>query len=102
MNRNGLILLQAVGTLTILPYPFILLANIMSIAAPGQTRTGAIPFILLCGYPIVWIALFVFSWRDMKRGAVGLAFGLSSIPALALVAAAGVWASSWRSVGKFN
>src|SRR5579863_7067430 len=101
MNRNGLILLQAVGALTILPYPFVLLANIMSIAAPGQTRAGALPFILLCGYPVVWIGLFWFSWRAMKSGAVGLAFGLSSIPALAMVAVFGVWALSWRSVGKF-
>jgi hypothetical protein len=34
MNRGGLIVLQAVGALSILPYPFVLLANIMSMAAP--------------------------------------------------------------------
>jgi hypothetical protein len=85
-----------------LPYPFVLLANVMSIAAPGQTAIGAIPFILLCGYPVVWIALYVFSWRAMASGAVGLAFGLPSIPALSIVAFLGLWAAGWASAGKFD
>lgn len=68
MNRNGLIALQAVGALSILPYPFVLLANIMSIAAPGRNSTNSIPWILLSFYPLVWIGLYVFAWRAMARG----------------------------------
>lgn len=36
MNRKGLIALQAVGALSILAYPVVLLANVMSIAAPSM------------------------------------------------------------------
>ena len=95
MNRTGLILLQAAGALSILVYPFVLIANVMSIAAEGQTRAGAIPFVLLSLYPFVWIALYVYSWRAMARGAVGLAFGLSAIPIVPCLFVAGLWAYSW-------
>lgn len=95
MNRNGLILVQALGGLSILAYPFVLLANIMSMAAPGQSRMGATALVLLSAYPLVWIALYVISWRAMARGAVGLAFGLSCIPLLPCMLAAGLWAYSW-------
>jgi hypothetical protein len=95
MNRNGLILLQVVGALSILAYPAVLIANIMSIAAPGHTFRTSLPWVLLSLYPIVWIALDVLAWRAMGRGAVGLAFGLSSIPALACLLVAGVLGFSW-------
>ena len=101
MTRNGLILLQALGGLTILAYPFILLANIMSIAAPGQTRVGVVPFVLLCFYPIVWIALYFISWRAMARGATGLAFGLSSVPALSLLGVFGLYIYGWVGYAHF-
>src|SRR5215469_12586883 len=95
MNRNGLILLQVVGALSILPYPVVLIANIMSIAAPGHSLQSSLPWVLLSFYPLVWIALYVFAWRAMARGAVHLAFGLSSIPALACLLLAGVYVFSW-------
>src|SRR5215469_4211017 len=101
MNRTGLIVLQGIGALTILPYPFVLLANVMSIAAPGQTKLGALPFLLLSVYPLVWIGLWVVSWLSLKSGSVGLAFALSSVPVLALVAAVGFYLYSEVSVASF-
>jgi hypothetical protein len=99
MNRNRLILLQAVGALSILPYPFVLLANIMSIAAPGHNSINSLPWIALSFYPLVWIGLYVFSWRAMRRGSVRLAFGLSSIPAFFVLLAVGIFAFSWIGFG---
>jgi hypothetical protein len=100
MNRTGLIILQVVGALSVLPYPAILVANVMSIAAPGQTIAGAMPFLLLSLYPLVWAALYFVSWRAMSHGAVGLAFGLSSIPSFACLVLIGYWAIGWASFGK--
>jgi hypothetical protein len=99
MSRNGLILLQAVGVLSILPYPFVLLANVMSMAAPGHNSINSIPWVLLSFYPLVWILLYVFAWRAMARGAVGLAFGLSSIPALVCLLVIGIYVFSWIGFG---
>jgi hypothetical protein len=99
MNRNSLIALQAVGALSILPFPFVLLANIMSLAAPGHNSINALPWIALSFYPLVWIGLYVFSWRAMRRGAVRLAFGLSSIPAFFVLLAVGIFAFSWIGFG---
>ncbi len=95
MNRSGLIAVQIIGGLTILPYPAVLVANVMSMAAPGQTKAGMLPWILLSAYPLVWIALYFISWRAMARGAVGLAFGLSSIPLAAALCVIGVWVYGW-------
>ena len=97
MNRTGLIVLQAVGALSILPYPFVLLANVMSMAAPGHTSATTTFWILMSLYPLVWIALYVISWRAMAHGAVGLAFGLSSIPALACLAVFGLYLYGWAA-----
>jgi len=99
MTRTGLILLQAVGVISILPYPFVLLANVMSIAAPGHTPATQLPWILLSFYPLVWIALYVVSWRAMARGNVGLAFGLSSIPAFACLLVIAIFVFSWLAFG---
>jgi hypothetical protein len=90
MNRSGLIVLQVMGALSILAYPFVLLANIMSLAAPGHTARTTLAWVLLSLYPFVWIALDIFAWRAMARGAVGLAFGLSSVPAAATILWAGI------------
>jgi hypothetical protein len=95
MNRTGLIVLQAVGALSILPYPFVLLANVMSMAATGHTPATTAFWMLMSLYPLVWIVLYVISWRAMAHGAVGLAFGLSSIPALACLALFGLYLYSW-------
>src|SRR5580693_6464105 len=99
MNRKTLILLQAIGVLSILPYPFVLLASIMSIAAPGRNSTNSLPWILLLAYPLVWVVLYVLAWRAMGRGAVGLAFGLSSIPAGACLLMLGFYIFSWVGFG---
>jgi hypothetical protein len=99
MNRKGLIVLQAVGALSILPYPFVLLTNIMSIAAPGHNAFRSLPWVLLSSYPLVWIGLYVFAWRAMARGSVGLAFGLSSIPAFACLLLVGTYVFSWIGFG---
>jgi hypothetical protein len=97
-HRAALIVLQAVGGLSIIPYPFVLLANIMSIAAQGQTVTGAIPYVLLSIYPVIWIALYVLAWRALSSGATGMAFALSSIPFLFCLCGAGLFLDSERSV----
>ena len=99
MNRNGLIVLQVIGGLSLLPYPFVLLANIMSLAAPGHNAANSAPWILLCFYPLVWIALWVISWRAMAHGAAGLAFGLSGIPVLACIGLLGIYLFSWVEFG---
>ncbi len=79
-HRIGLIVLQAIGALSILPYPAILVANVMSIAAPGQSLPGALPFLLLSLYPLLWIALDWMSWVHFKRGDLTWAYGLSAVP----------------------
>ncbi len=99
VNRSGLIVLQAVGALSILPYPFVVLANVMSLAAPGRSPVTSAFWIALSFYPFVWIALDIFAWRSMSRGDVHLAFGLSSIPALCTLVAIGVYVFSWAAFG---
>ena len=47
----------------------------------------------------MWIGLYIFSWRAMRRGAVRLAFGLSSIPAFFVLLAVGIFAFSWIGFG---
>ena len=90
--RVGLALLQAAGALSLIPHPAILVANVMSMAAEGTKGKArlraALPFLLLSLYPVVWIALYAFSWREMSRGATGRAFGLSSVPVMLSVAGA--------------
>jgi hypothetical protein len=96
--KGLLIALQAIGAVTLIPYPAVLLANVMSIAAPGQTLIGAIPFILLTIYPAVWIGLYALAWRAMLGGSAGVAFALSSIPALAGLGAVALFVGSDRGV----
>ena len=96
--RIALIVLQAAGALSFLPYPAILVANIMQIAAarpPGFGRfTAALPYVLLSLYPAAWIGLYLWSWRFLAHGASGRAFVLSSVP-LALSLAGVVWFLQW-------
>ena len=96
-NQAGIIVLQAIGALSILPYPFVLLANIMSMAAPGRTPATTLLWALLSLYPFLWIALDILAWRAMRRGAARLAVALSSIPAAATVGAGGILLFSWIS-----
>ena len=79
-SRFGLIAIQAVGALSLLPYPFIILASVASMAAPGQTVLGALPYIFLSAYPAIFIGLYVLAWRALAGGAVGTAFALSLVP----------------------
>lgn len=103
MTKTGLIILQVLGALTFIPYPVVLVANVMSIAAPRQTLFGALPFILLSLYPLVWIALWVASWVALSKGAGRLAFGLSSVPVLTgLVLAAAMTFTSMRATKSIN
>jgi len=95
MSRNRLILLQVLGALSILPYPFVVLAVIFAIYAPGQNPMNAFLLALLLPYPLVWAGLDLFAWRAMQRGAVRLAFGLSSIPAAATLLGVGIIVLSW-------
>lgn len=100
-SRVGLILLQALGGLSFLPYPAILLANVMAMA--GEGPRGAQRLLLVAGfgllslYPLARIALWTLSWRAMGRGAPGMAFGLSTIPVAVTLAAAGLLFSSGSS-----
>ena len=98
-GKQRLILLQTVGALSVLPYPFVLLATVMSVAAPGHNSANALPWVLLCIYPLVWIVLYVFSWRAMARGAVRLAFGISSIPLFDCLLLFGIFVFSWIGFG---
>ena len=95
--RIGLGLLQGIGALSILPYPFILIVNVMSIAAKGQTARGALPYVLLSLYPVVWIALDALSWRALGRGSLGGAFVLASLPVAASLAGIASWAVESRA-----
>jgi len=100
-NRIALVGLQAIGALSLIPYPFVILANVMSIAAPGQTLFGAIPYILLSIYPVVWIALYVLAWRAISSGATGLAFALSSVPLLVCLFGVCLYLNGVRSVSTY-
>jgi len=84
-----------------LPYPAILVANVMSMAAEGprglERVKAAAPFALLSLYPVVWIVLFKWSWRAMGRGQTGLALVLSSVPSVLIAIALGAWFASERS-----
>jgi len=94
----GLVVLQAVGTVSLLPYPAILVANVMQIAAEGprgfERLTAALPYVLLSLYPVVWIGLYVWSWRAMAHGSSARPFVLSSVPAVLSLAGAG-WFLQW-------
>src|SRR6185369_16754935 len=98
--RVALVLLQALGAVTILPYPAIVVANIMSIAGEGprglKRLRYTLPYLLLSLYPIVWLWLYKRSWREMSAGNASLALELSAIPVVAGMVAATVWKISDR------
>jgi hypothetical protein len=98
-NRSGLIVLQVVGGLSILPYPFVLLANVMSAGASSRTGGAWLFWVLASLYPIIWIVLDIFAWRAMSRGNIKLAFGLSGIPAASTVLGLGIMLFSWIGLG---
>jgi hypothetical protein len=102
-SRIALVLLQAVGALSFLPYPAILAANVMQIAAEGpkgfERFTAALPYVLLCFYPGVWIGLYLWSWRAVAHGATARAFVLSGVPAVLSLAGVG-WFLQWGREGR--
>lgn len=105
MNRKTSMLsaLQVVGGLSILAYPLILIANIMSFDKPGSETPGHIILSLFIAlYPLVWIGIFVFSRRTLSRGHTVLAFSLSSIPALIFAGAIGDIAFDSYSNAKYE
>jgi hypothetical protein len=99
-TRIALLVLQAVGAASLLPYPAILVANVMQIATEGprgfERFAAALPYVLLSVYPVFWIGLFLVSWRAVAHGATTRAFVLSSVPALLSLAAAGWFLQSGK------
>jgi hypothetical protein len=97
-SQIALVGVQAAGALSLLPYPAIVVANVMQIAAAGQQGTGrftaALPYVLVSLYPLVWLGLYVWSWRAMAHGETAGAFVLSSIPAVFSMAGLG-WFLAW-------
>lgn len=89
-SRAALVILQIAGSLSVLAYPAVLLASVMALAAPGQSAVGAAVSILPAIYPLIWIVLYVISWRALSRGRALLAYGLSSVPVLASLVVAGL------------
>ena len=86
--KTALVLLQATGAFTLLLYPGVLIASIMSLAAeapaaggPGTSLVRGLLWLSLA-YPLVWVALWVFSWRALRRERTLLALALSAPPAL--------------------
>jgi len=88
--RVALVVLQAVGALSLLVYPGVLAAVAMGMEAPATGWGDQLVQLLmyfLCAYPLVWIALWVGSWIAIRRRRTVLAIVLSLPPALALVLA---------------
>lgn len=100
----GLIVVQLLGALSLIPYPAVLIANVMGMA--GEGPRGAQRLLVVAGYgllslyPLVWIALFVLGWRALRRGATGRAFAYSALPLVATLVAVGFLLSSDRSVAQ--
>jgi hypothetical protein len=98
--RVALVLLQVVGGVSLLPYPAVLVANVMSMSAEGpkgmERLVAALPYFLLSLYPVVWIVLDAWSWRLMSHGAARWAFGLSSLPVVLSMAGVAVFFASDR------
>jgi len=88
--RIGLAAVQVLGGVSLLPYPAILVASVMGMAAEGpkgfQRLKTALPYALLAAYPVVWILLYLRSWRAVAEGSTEAAFALSAIPLVMSVA----------------
>lgn len=91
--RVVLILFQCVGVIGLIPWPAIVVASVMSLAAersPGQPRFPPISifFLIVPFYPVIWILAYKAAWRAMTAGLTPRAFLLSAIPVgLSLLAA---------------
>jgi hypothetical protein len=85
-----LLLLQALGVLSIVPYPAVFIASLMSLGGGGsETSVLDLPFkIFFAGtlvYPAVWLLLWVLAWRAYRAGRPSKALVLSSPPAIVAV-----------------
>jgi hypothetical protein len=98
--------MQIAGALTLLAYPGVLIASIMSFAGEPGDASGiatAVMRVLFVGvmlYPVIWGLLWFWSWRAFNRGRPGLAALLSAPPLLPLAAFAGlmVFSRAYESV----
>ncbi len=90
-SRMALGLLQGVGGLTVVAYPFLLFSSLIAFVAADTWRGQALRAFLY-GYPVLWAALWGASWRVLALRRAVLAFVLSAPPALAAVAAGTLYA----------
>jgi hypothetical protein len=96
VKRSTLLLMQIAGAVTLLAYPMVLLASLMSLAAEPGAASGLVTasmrllFAASLFYPLIWGLLWFASWRAFKRGRPVLAALLSSPPLLVLAAFAGL------------
>jgi hypothetical protein len=96
VKRSTLLLMQIAGAVTLLAYPMVLVASLMSLAAePGEasglaTASMRLLFAASLAYPVIWGLLWFASWRAFKRGRPVLAALLSAPPLLILASFAGL------------
>jgi hypothetical protein len=88
--RTVLLILQGLGALTLLAYPGVLLAGIMSLGAADDAPALLVwPWKALLAaslaYPLIWALLWWLSWRALRQSRSRRAFLLSSPPALIAV-----------------
>jgi hypothetical protein len=92
-TRTAVLILQALGAITLFAYPGVFLAGIMSFAASGDASgpAGLVWMAFLAAsfvYPLIWVLLWWLSWRALRQNRPRRAVLLSSPPAL--IAAAGL------------
>jgi hypothetical protein len=86
-TKNKLLLLQAIGAVTLLFYPGVVLATIMAVGSQQGDDAGIAaligPIVLVASfaYPVIWAALWWSSWRALRRGETRRALVLSAPPA---------------------
>src|SRR5579872_3823773 len=105
--RAGLILLQVVGAIALIPWPAVVVASVMSLAAErpaGAPRFTPVSILFLLAplYPAIWVGLDLWSWRALRNGSAARAFALSSVPLLLAMVASGVWYWSDGSVRDYR
>jgi hypothetical protein len=100
VKRSTLLLMQIAGAVTLLAYPMVLVASLMSLAAEPSGASGLVTalmrllFAASLAYPVIWGVLWFASWRAFKRGRPVLAALLSAPPLLILASFAGLMAFS--------
>ena len=88
--------MQIAGAVTLLAYPMVLVASVMSLAAEPGRASGLVTalmrllFAASLVYPVIWGLLWFASWRAFKRRRPVLAALLSAPPLLILASFAGL------------